>query len=97
MPFKKGDKKTAGRKKGTPNKRTKALKDAILDAAEGAGNALPGKETGLTKYLKAQATSNPGPFLSLLGKVLPMQLQGDPDHPLTVIERIIVNAKNKNS
>jgi hypothetical protein len=95
-PFKKGHKKLGGRVKGTPNKNTKALKDAILEAAALAGDALPGKETGLTKYLKSQAISNPGPFLSLLGKVLPMQLQGDPDHPLTVIERIIVNATDKN-
>jgi hypothetical protein len=36
-------KKTGGRKKGTPNKTTAALKDAILTAAE---EALPGGKVG---------------------------------------------------
>lgn len=64
--------KTGGRKKGTPNKTTALLKDAILQAAEDAG----GKE-GLVGYLTAQAKENPGPFLSLLGKVLPVQLNAE--------------------
>lgn len=66
-----------GRRPGVPNKTTALLKDAILKAAEGAG----GKD-GLTGYLKQQATKNPGPFMALLGKVLPMQLSGDADNPL---------------
>ena len=66
-----------GRKAGVPNKTTALLKDAILKAAEGAG----GKD-GLVGYLKAQAVSNPGPFMALLGKVVPMQISGDPDNPL---------------
>lgn len=67
--------KTGGRQKGTPNKHTALLKDAILKAAEQAGDKL-GKE-GLVSYLEHQATENPGPFLGLLGKVLPMQIAGD--------------------
>lgn len=72
--------KGAGRPKGSPNKTTALLKDAILQAAEGAG----GKE-GLIGYLKTQATANPGPFMALLGKVLPMQVTGDPDNPVGVV------------
>lgn len=68
--------KTGGRKKGTPNKTTALLKDAILNAAEEAGNEVE-KGGGITAYLKAQATLNPGPYLSLLGKVLPTQLEGN--------------------
>ncbi len=68
-----------GRQKGTPNKTTALLKDAILMAATEAGG-----EDGLTGYLKAQASENPGPFMSLLGKVLPMQLAGDPDPPISI-------------
>lgn len=60
-----------GRPKGIPNKTTQLLKDAILMAAEEAGNTQ-----GLVGYLKSQAIENPGPFLSLLGKVLPMQVTG---------------------
>jgi hypothetical protein len=76
-------KKTGGRKAGTPNKTTALLKDAILQAAENAG----GRE-GLIGYLEAQAIENPGPFMALLGKVLPTQVSG-PDgeaipHSLTI-------------
>lgn len=64
-----------GRPKGIPNKTTALLKDAILQAAE-----LAGGSDGLVGYLRAQATENPGPFLSLLGKVLPTQTAlTDPD------------------
>lgn len=72
-----------GRPKGSLNKTTALLKDAILVAAEKAG----GKE-GLVGYLQTQATANPGPFMSLLGKVLPTQIAGDPDNPVGVVHRI---------
>lgn len=70
-----------GRPKGTPNKSTALLKDAILQAAEKAG----GKD-GMMGYLKEQAEKNPGPFMALLGKVLPMQITGDPDNPIAFQE-----------
>lgn len=74
--------KTGGRKKGTRNKTTQLLKDAILVAATQAGGS-----GGLTAYLKSQAAVNPGPFMALLGKVLPLQIQGDVENPLQVIVR----------
>lgn len=78
-----------GRPKGSVNKTTALLKDAILRAAEAAG----GKD-GLVGYLKTQAKDNPGPFMALLGKVLPMQIGGDPDNPVVVsITRRIVPGK----
>ncbi len=61
-----------GRPKGAVNKTTALLKDAILAAATKAGG-----EGGLEAYLADQAEKNPGPFMALLGKVLPMQLTGD--------------------
>lgn len=60
-----------GRKAGIPNRTTTLLKDAILAAAAKAGG-----EGGLEAYLAKQADENPGPFMALLGKVLPMQLTG---------------------
>lgn len=60
-----------GRPKGSVNKTTALLKDAILQAAQNAGG-----DDGIVGYLTQQAEENPGPFLSLLGKVLPMQLEG---------------------
>lgn len=69
-----------GRPKGVPNKTTALLKDAILKAGDAAG----GKE-GLVGYLTAQAMANPGPFMALLGKVLPTQISGDPDNPIVTV------------
>ena len=63
--------KTGGRQKGTPNKTTALLKDAILLAATNASGG------NLVAYLERPATKNPAPFLTLLGKVLPLQLIGD--------------------
>jgi hypothetical protein len=76
-----------GRPKGSPNKTTALLKDAILQAAQEAGG-----EGGMIAYLTMQAKNNPGPFLSLLGKVIPMQISGDSDNPLyiAVVERRVV-------
>jgi hypothetical protein len=66
--------KTGGRKKGVPNRFTASLKQAILDAAQIAGG---GGQEGLRDYLVRQAHENPGPFMSLLARVLPHQLTGD--------------------
>jgi hypothetical protein len=56
-----------GNKRG-PAKTTRILKDAILQAAEEAGGP-----DGIVGYLRVQAVENPGPFMTLLGKVLPTQ------------------------
>ena len=66
-----GRKTGGGSRKGIPNKTTALLKDAILQAASNAGGA-----EGIVGYLTAQAEANPGPFMSLLGKVLPTEMAG---------------------
>lgn len=74
MPFKKGQSgNPKGRKKGEPNKNTGVIRDMVLAALEGAGGV---------KYLQTQATENPNAFLSLVGKVLPLQVTGKDDAPL---------------
>lgn len=83
-----------GRPKGVPNKTTALLKDAILRAAEAAGDKLKDKQ-GMIGYLTAQAESNPGPFLALLGKVLPLQVAGDPDNPVTM-QMIVTGVRRLN-
>lgn len=84
----------AGRPKGVPNKTTQLLKDAILVAAQRAGG---GGEDGIANYLVEQAEKNPGPFMSLLGKVLPMTVAGDPNSPLETVTRIELVAPRGNS
>lgn len=74
--FKKGEKKPNQGKRG-PNKETKALREMILQALD----EQPG---GGVAYLKMQATDNPNAFLSLLGKVLPMQVTGEGGGPIKV-------------
>jgi hypothetical protein len=64
-----------GRVKGVPNKNTKALKDAIMNAFEKAGGE---------DYLVQLATTDPRTFAALLGKVLPLQVTGDASAPLQI-------------
>jgi hypothetical protein len=78
-----------GRKKGVPNKQTTQLKEMILGALDMAGGV---------EYLYRQASENPGPFMSLIGKVLPTTLAGDAQNPLTQvhrIERVIIGPQPK--
>ena len=70
-----GKRPGSGRKKGVPNKINKELKDMILGALD---------DTGGQKYLARQAEENPSAFLALVGRVLPMTVQGDANNPLTI-------------
>ena len=62
-----------GRPKGSRNKSTAILKDAILIAVECAGDELK-PNSGLVGYLQYQAIENPVAMLGLIGKVLPLQV-----------------------
>lgn len=66
-------KKTGGRRRGTPNKLTGEVKDMILTALANVG--------GVT-YLERQAKESPTAFLTLVGKVLPLQVTGNDGKPL---------------
>ena len=57
-----------GRPKGVPNKFTGTLKEAILASFDRVGGAT---------YLERQARENPQAYMSLLAKVLPMQVSTD--------------------
>ena len=70
------DRSKTGRAKGTPNKSTALLKEAIIKAAEAVGEDMNGKGK-LTGYCKFLAKTEPKAFAQLLGKVLPMQITGD--------------------
>lgn len=70
-----------GRPKGTPNKTTTALKEAILAAAAEHGEDDAGKD-GLQGYLRKVAREDVKAFTGLLGKVLPLQVTGDGGAPI---------------
>src|SRR4051812_48883331 len=73
----------SGRKVGSKNIATLTLKEMILAALD---------EAGGTAYLLKQSEQNPGPFLALIGKVLPTTISGPNEGPIevahTVEERI---------
>jgi hypothetical protein len=57
--------KTGGRVAGTPNKWTAELRDLILGALS---------DVGGQDYLAKQALKNPSAFMTLVGKILPLQV-----------------------
>jgi hypothetical protein len=67
--FKKGQKSGPGRPKGATNKVTRELKEMILAALDNAGGI---------EYLERKANDprTASAFLTLVGKVLPMTVQG---------------------
>ncbi len=77
----KGQAKTGGRRRGTPNKTTALLKDAVLRAAEVSGDKISKDKRypGLEKYLVWLSAEYPVAFTSLLSKVLPLQIGGTSD------------------
>lgn len=74
-----GTKGNRGRPKGSPNKTTAAVKDMILQALNEA------HEDGAIAYLKEQATKNPTAFLSLVGKVIPLDVNNNHSGGVRVI------------
>lgn len=66
-----------GRPKGATNKATRELKEMILQALDGVGGV---------EYLERKANDprTASAFLSLIGKVLPMQVTGADNGPLQV-------------
>ena len=87
--FKKGKEKGPGRPKGTPNKTPAAIKDMILQALDGAGGV---------DYLQDRAKDprTAAAFLGLVGKVLPMQINGpgpNGEHVFSRIVREVVDPK----
>jgi hypothetical protein len=83
----KGQPKTGGRKKGTPNKLSGDVKAMVLAALDEAGGVA---------YLLQQSESNASAFLTLVGKVLPLTIAGDKDAPLETVARIELVAMNGN-
>ncbi len=71
-----------GRPKGVPNKFTGDIKAMILAALD---------KVGGLDYLAQQAIDNPTAFMSLVGRVLPMQLNVDAKISLEMLVTQAVN------
>jgi len=61
-----GRPKTGGRQSGTPNKLTRDVREIVLSVLDKAGGV---------EYLVEQARANPAPFLMLVGKAMPQQVE----------------------
>jgi hypothetical protein len=68
-----GRRPNAGRPKGALDKGNALIREMIVEALNSAGGV---------GYLKRTAKSHPAAFLALIGKVMPVQLAGDPSNPL---------------
>ena len=72
-----------GRPKGAQNKTTAAIKDMITQALDRSGGV---------EYLMEQAQSNPSAFLTLVGKVIPLQVNAEIEGNLkTTITKITLD------
>jgi hypothetical protein len=67
-----------GRPRGVPNKFSGDLKKAILAAFNGA------HPQGLSAWVCEQAEDNPTSAMALLGRLIPVSMEGEIDHTHTV-------------
>lgn len=72
-----------GRPKGSLNKTTVAIKEAVLAALDQAGGV---------DYLVTQSRDNPTAFLTLVGKVLPLQV--DATHQGEIVAKVVFKGLN---
>ena len=72
-----------GRPKGSLNKTTVAVKEAVLAALDQAGGV---------DYLVSQSRDNPTAFLTLVGKVLPLQV--DANHQGEIVAKVVFKGLN---
>jgi len=84
--FKKGDPRPAGagRKKGSVNRVSMLMKDAILIAAELEGSDRRGKD-GLIGYFRMLSRREPVVYGRLLEKLLPLQITGKDGGPMQMV------------
>ena len=85
-----GKKTGGGSRKGIPNKTTKELKDMIQGALDAKGGQA---------WLEQQMDESPAAFMTLLGKILPKnidvnaELKGSVEHTISKVERVIIKPK----
>lgn len=79
-----------GRRKGSTNKATALLKDAIVLAAQAVGSDGKGKD-GVTGYCEHLARNEPKAFAALMGRTIPTQIAGvgEDGEPTEITIRVI--------
>ena len=81
MPRLGGKREGAGRPRGVPNKLNATIKEMVLGALN---------DVGGQRYLAERALDQPVAFMGLLGRVLPLQIAGDPNGaPIMIITGVI--------
>jgi hypothetical protein len=68
-------KKTGGRTKGTPNKITRSVREAVLQSFI---------DLGGSEALTAWAMSNQTEFYKIAARLIPTEIVGDPNAPVAV-------------
>lgn len=89
MPFVKGRRKTGGKTKGTQNKFTRSAKEAFQLAFDELGGFA-----GLVKWANDKENpQNKTAFYNLYGRLIPMEVAGDPNAPIaiTITRRVIAD------
>lgn len=74
-----GKRDGAGRPKGSLDKGNALIREMIVDALDGVGGV---------DYLMETARSHPAAFLSLIGKVMPVQLTGENGGPVQTVTKV---------
>jgi hypothetical protein len=79
--FKKGNPGGPGRPKGSQDRFTREIKQAIVDAAEYVGGELtdpenPDAPPGITAYLVHVARNHPQTTCAMLARMMPIQILG---------------------
>lgn len=78
--FVKGEKRPGqGRPKGSKDKGNALIREMIVEALHGVGGV---------SYLQEKAESHPQAFMALIGKVMPVQVEGG-DNPVKHTVRVI--------
>lgn len=79
-----GRREGAGRKPGVPNKISGTVKEAILRSFE---------EVGSYKYLVKMSAEQPQAYMTLLGKILPTQVDMKIDKPIEISFKVVGETK----
>ena len=77
--------KTGGRQKGTPNKTTKAAKEAIAEAADRLGGA-----ERLVAWVREEPQNERVFWGTIYPKLLPLQVAGDENNPIRTVNEIVL-------